>query len=69
MNIIEELEAIELDDEGQECAWKNEIAKDLNTLLGRAIYEMETSGDETDIDLAGAVLRVVKRLKEAEELK
>ena len=57
------------DDKDQSEAWKNKLARDLNHLLGRAQYFLETSGDESDVAAACATLRVVKRVAEFEGLK
>lgn len=48
--------------------WKNEVAADLNQLMGRAVWWMETCGDESDILFGNAVIRTVQRVSEFEEL-
>jgi len=48
--------------------WKNEVADDLNTLLGRAIYFSETSNDESDQAAEKATLRIVERVANFEEI-
>jgi len=48
--------------------WRNQVAKDLNVLVGRATYEIETSNDVSDKDLAAAVLRIVERVAEFENI-
>jgi len=40
---------IVFDCEGQGEAWKNGVAQDLSTLLGRAMYFLETDRDESDV--------------------
>lgn len=67
--IIEVLNKINFDEYDQYEKPKNQIAKDLNVLLGRTIYELEASGDESDIDLAVSVSRIVQRVAEFEEIK
>lgn len=47
---------------------KNSSAKLINILVGRAIYELETSGDEADVHFAYSVWRVAQRLVIAENL-
>jgi hypothetical protein len=49
-------------------AWKNELAHDLNHLMGRAVWWLETDRDEIDIKFGIAVVRVVERVAEFEEL-
>lgn len=49
-------------------AWKNELADDLNHLMGRAVWWLETDRDEIDIKFGIAVVRVVERVAEFEEL-
>lgn len=48
--------------------WRNEVARDLNHLVGRAIYWIETDGDEIDSEFGAAVLRTVNRVVEFEEI-
>jgi len=51
--------------------WRNDVAKDLNELLGRAQWTLETMGDEecdVDIDFANAVLRVCERVEKFEDI-
>jgi hypothetical protein len=58
-----ECSAIDFDCEHQDEAWKNQVAQDLSTLLGRAMYFLENSGDESDIFAARATLRIVRRVE------
>jgi hypothetical protein len=51
-----------------ENKWKSRLADDLNTLLGRAQYFLETSNDASDKEAAEATFRVVDRVVEFEEL-
>lgn len=48
--------------------WKNQLAKDLNHIMGRAIWWLETDRDEIDAEFGAAVVRVVERVAEFEEL-
>lgn len=48
--------------------WRNQVARDLNQLIGRAVYEVETCDDECDKSLAAAVLRIVERVAEFDEI-
>lgn len=49
--------------------WRNKVAADLNALLGRAEYELDMCGDESDISFARAVLRICERVAEFEEIR
>ena len=49
--------------------WQTKLADDLNTILWRARYYLEQDADETDIDFARAVLRVVGRVAEFEGIR
>jgi len=53
----------------QDEEWKTKLADDLNTILARAQYHLEQDADESDIDFARAVLRVVGRVAEFEGIK
>jgi hypothetical protein len=57
------------DDKGHSDAWRNKLARDLNHLLGRAQFFLETSRDESDVSSACATLRVVRRVAEFEDIK
>lgn len=48
--------------------WKNQLAADLNHLMGRAVWWLETDNDDIDHDFGAAVVRVVERVAEFEEL-
>jgi hypothetical protein len=48
--------------------WRNEVASDLNHLVGRATWWIETDRDETDIKFGAAVLRIVERVAESEKI-
>ena len=48
--------------------WQNEIAADLNTILGMASFLLVTTGDEADIKFAHAALRATKRIAEFEDI-
>jgi hypothetical protein len=58
-------------------AWRNEVAKDLNEVLARVQWTLETSGaDEPgaeeavkcDMDFAQAAIRMVERVANFEEI-
>jgi hypothetical protein len=53
---------------GQDTPWRNEVAKQLNILLGRADYFRETSDDESDREAEAATLAIVSRVAEFEEI-
>lgn len=48
--------------------WKNQLADDLNHIMGRAVWWLETDRDEIDADFGAAVVRVVERVAEFEKL-
>jgi len=52
-----------------EESWKNQIADELNTLLGRAVYFRETSNDELDQAAEAATLSIVERVANFEEIR
>lgn len=54
----------------QEEDWRNDVARELNTILGRVQYEMETClpPDEFDVEFAEAALAIVQRVAEFEEI-
>ncbi len=53
----------------QQFRWKYQIADDLNYLLDRATYFLETSADESDIQAAQVTLRIVARVAEFEGIR
>jgi hypothetical protein len=57
------------DQENQSDEWKIHVAHDLNTLLGRAMYFLETDRDESDVAAAQATLRIVRRVEEFEGIR
>ena len=67
--LYQRLQLAELAKEGQGEAWKTRLANDLNTILARAQYHLEQDADESDIDFARAVLRVVGRVAEFEGIR
>jgi hypothetical protein len=56
------------DERRQSEPWKNEIAKELNILLGRAEYFQETSNDDSDKAAESATISIVRRVAEFEEI-
>lgn len=58
----------QFDEKGQDESWKNQVAKELNILLGRAQYFRETSNDESDQQAERATLSIAQRVAEFEEL-
>ncbi len=54
--------------EKHEEEWKNQVARDLNQLMGHAVWWLETCGDEMDIMFGNAVVRTVQRVAEFEEI-
>jgi len=61
------MQGIEFSTEHEE-EWKNIVATHLNTLVGRAVYELETSELEVDREFAYAVWRTCERVAEFEKL-
>lgn len=63
-----ELNAVEYDETGHAEPWQNDVAKELNELLGRAVYWIDTDGDDADFVFAKAVLSICRRVAEFEEI-
>ena len=51
---------------GHDDPWRNELAKDLNAILARVQYSLETGGDESDMEFSCAALRVIARVADFE---
>lgn len=49
--------------------WRNKVAEQLNEILGRVQWTLETGGDEVDIMFAKAALNIVERVANFEEIK
>ena len=62
LNAIHEFSEDHLDD------WRNQVARDLNHLVGRATWWMETDRDEIDTKFGAAVLCIVERVAEFEAI-
>lgn len=62
------LKTLDYDETGQTEPWKNDVAKDLNWLTGRAVFYLETTADDSDVDLAEATIRIVERVASFEEI-
>lgn len=56
------------DEKNQDTDWQNDVAKELNVLLGRVQYFLETSNDESDKAAAKATLSIVQRVAEFEDI-
>jgi hypothetical protein len=67
--ILEKLRAIHEFSEDHPEPWKNGVAHDLNHLIGRAVWWIETDGDQIDFEFGAAVLRIVDRVAESEEIR
>lgn len=48
--------------------WRNEVADDLNELIGRAVFVLETSCDDVDLSFGNAVLRIIERVADFEDI-
>lgn len=57
------------DESRQDEQWRNEVAKELNILIGRAVYFSETSNDSSDQEAEVATLSIVQRVRDFEEIK
>jgi hypothetical protein len=53
----------------QNTAWRTAVASTLNTILGRASYELETCGDKMDRRLAHAVITIARRTAEFDNIR
>jgi hypothetical protein len=56
------------DTTGHEDAMRNQIARELNTLLARCRYLKETTDDAADRAFTGAAISIVQRVAEFEEI-
>lgn len=63
--VLERLRKHELSEKHDE-EWKNDVARDLNLLVAREIYNIETHGLVSDY--VPAVLRIVERVSEFEKI-
>lgn len=68
-NKLKDLLNAVFDEEYQTEDYKNIIAKDLNSLIGRAQYEAETSNNKVDNEFVLSVMRIVDRVRHFEEIK
>jgi len=66
--VYDRLQAIHEFSESHPEEWRNEIARDMNHLVGRAVWWIETDHDETDQKFGAAVLRIVERVAEFEKI-
>lgn len=55
------------EEQGEE--WKNQVASDLNHLVGHAIWNIETDTHHLAVEFGAAVLRIVERVVEFEKIK
>jgi hypothetical protein len=58
----------QFDETGHAEKWRNDVAKQLNVLLGRATFFHETSNDESDREAEKATLAIVERVATFEEI-
>ena len=66
--VLERLNAIHEFSEDHLEEWRNQVARDLNHLVGRATWWIETDGHLIDNEFGEAVLRIVERVSEFEEI-
>jgi len=60
---------IRFDSDEQPSDWQNAVAFDLNKLLYRGEQELRTAPNETNLDFAKTVLRIIKRVAEFEGIR
>ena len=48
--------------------WRNDVARELNVILGRVTYALEVDGDESDVYFARAALSIAQRVADFEEI-
>ena len=65
---LERLNAFHIFSEAHIDKWRNQVAWDLNELIARAEYSLTVTRDESDIAFSNAVLRIVERVAEFEEI-
>lgn len=66
--VLERLNAINQFYDDHPDEWRNHVAHDLDELVGRAVYSLETTCDESDVRFGNAVLRIVERVAEFEKI-
>lgn len=66
--VLERLNNIYEFSEKHDDEWRNEVARDLNQLMGRAGWWVETDRDAIDTAFGNAVLRIVERVAGFEEI-
>ena len=64
--VLERLNAIRVFSQSHDEAWRNQVAHDLGLLVDREVCFLETHGYSSDY--AAAVLRIVERVAEFEEI-
>jgi hypothetical protein len=65
----EEVNGLQFDVTGHAEPWRNELAEQLNTVLGCAGWRLGCWGDASDIHYARAALAIVRRVAEAEGIR
>lgn len=65
-----EIDALDYDQHGHAEPWRNELAQDLNNILGTALFHCSvTDRDDADeIVFPASALRVCRRVAEAEKI-
>lgn len=66
--LLEKVRTTTYDVTGHDEKWRNEVASDLNHLMGRVQYTLETGGCEVDAEFAEAALRIVERVATFEDI-
>lgn len=69
LELLNRCRALEFDAKKHDEQWRNDVAADLNEMLGRIQYQLETDGDDCDCRWAAATLRVIERVAEFEEIR
>ncbi len=59
----------QFDEKAHKEPWRNKVAAQLNELLGRIEFTLETGGDESDVSFSKAALSIIERVEIREEIK
>lgn len=66
--VLDCLKAINPFSEAHEDEWRNQVARDLNHIIGHAEWNSETDDDQVAVDFGNAVIRIVERVAEFENI-
>jgi hypothetical protein len=65
--LLERIKTMQLKEKQSE-QWQTDLASDIEKVLGRTVFELETSGDESDILFAEAIIKICARVIDFEWL-